>query len=239
MPELPPPGRLPTATPSAQKEIVPYAELHCRTNFSFLEGASHPDELATRAGELGYRALAVTDRNSLAGVVRAHVAAKEAELKLLVGAELTPVDAARRARLGDRPRGLWPARAAPHARPARRPQGRMPADVRRCRRPCGRPARRRSLAHEPTRADLPRATATSSATAATPSPNCIAASTTAAACIADLATAKDANLPLVAANDVHYHVPERRPLQDVLTAIRHGCTVAELGDAVSPTANGI
>src|SRR5687767_208319 len=72
-----------------------YAELHCRTNFSFLEGASHADELAKRAAELGYAALAVTDCNSLAGVVRAHGAAKELGLKLLVGAELTPDDAAR------------------------------------------------------------------------------------------------------------------------------------------------
>ena len=47
-----------------------YAELRCKTNFSFLEGASHPDELATRAVELGYAALAITDRNSLAGVER-------------------------------------------------------------------------------------------------------------------------------------------------------------------------
>ena len=70
-----------------------YAELHCRTNFSFLEGASHPDELVQRAAELGYRALAITDRNSLAGVVRAHVAAKEMRFKLLIGAEITPVDA--------------------------------------------------------------------------------------------------------------------------------------------------
>ena len=69
---------------------MPYAELHAKTNFSFLEGASHPDELVGRAAELGYAALAVTDRNSLAGVVRAHQAAKEAGLKLLVGAEITP-----------------------------------------------------------------------------------------------------------------------------------------------------
>jgi error-prone DNA polymerase len=55
-----------------------YAELHCKTNFSFLEGASHADELVARAAELGYAALAVTDRESLAGVVRAHAAAKEA-----------------------------------------------------------------------------------------------------------------------------------------------------------------
>jgi error-prone DNA polymerase len=70
-----------------------YAELHCKTNFSFLEGASHPDELVCRAAELGYRALAITDRNSLAGVVRAHGAAKDQGLKLIVGAEITPDDA--------------------------------------------------------------------------------------------------------------------------------------------------
>jgi error-prone DNA polymerase len=69
-----------------------YAELHCKTNFSFLEGASHADELVARGRELGYSALAVTDRNSLAGVVRAHIAAKEAGLKLLIGAELHPED---------------------------------------------------------------------------------------------------------------------------------------------------
>ena len=57
--------------------MFPYAELHAKTNFSFLEGASHSDELIQRAAELGYAALAVTDRNSLAGVVRAHAAAKE------------------------------------------------------------------------------------------------------------------------------------------------------------------
>src|SRR5688572_6567283 len=70
-----------------------YAELHCKTNFSFLEGASHPDELVRRAAELGYRALAVTDRNSLAGMVRAHIAAKEVGLPLVIGAEITPIDA--------------------------------------------------------------------------------------------------------------------------------------------------
>ncbi len=70
-----------------------YAELHCRTNFSFLEGASHPDELVVRAAELGYAALAVTDRNSLAGVVRAYAAAKDVGLKLVIGAEITPADA--------------------------------------------------------------------------------------------------------------------------------------------------
>src|SRR5262245_4885 len=70
-----------------------YAELHCKTNFSFLQGASHADELVPRAADLGYRALAITDVNSLAGVVRAHAAAKTAGLKLLIGAEITPEDA--------------------------------------------------------------------------------------------------------------------------------------------------
>src|SRR4051795_5536917 len=70
-----------------------YAELHCKTNFSFLEGASHPDELVRQAAALEYRALAVTDRNSLAGAVRAHIAAKDVGLPLLIGAEITPTDA--------------------------------------------------------------------------------------------------------------------------------------------------
>src|SRR5437773_5248128 len=70
-----------------------YAELHCLTNFSFLAGASHADELVARAVELGYAALAVTDRNSLAGVVRAYAAAKQIGLKLVIGAEITPRDA--------------------------------------------------------------------------------------------------------------------------------------------------
>ena len=86
MPDPPPDKR----RPRAAREVLPfpastrnrahaeraaplpgYAELHCRTNYSFLTGASHPDELAARAVELGYAALAITDRESLSGVVRA------------------------------------------------------------------------------------------------------------------------------------------------------------------------
>src|SRR5258708_35183877 len=70
-----------------------YAELRCKTNFSFLCGASHADELAVRAAGLGYAARAVTDLNTLAGIVRAHAAAKAVGLKLLIGAEITPEDA--------------------------------------------------------------------------------------------------------------------------------------------------
>ncbi|HAX20919.1 MAG TPA: error-prone DNA polymerase [Hydrogenophaga sp.] len=67
--------------------IPPYAELLCLSNFSFLRGASRPEELVERAQALGYTALALTDECSLAGIVRAHVAAKEQGLKLLVGSQ--------------------------------------------------------------------------------------------------------------------------------------------------------
>src|SRR5262245_6307675 len=66
-----------------------YAELHCLSNFSFLRGASHAEELMSQAKELGYAALAITDECSLAGVVRAHTAVKKigGGIKLLIGAE--------------------------------------------------------------------------------------------------------------------------------------------------------
>ncbi len=64
-----------------------YAELHCLSNFSFQRGASHPQELVRRAHELGYAALAITDECSVAGVVRAHAEARECGLRLLLGAE--------------------------------------------------------------------------------------------------------------------------------------------------------
>jgi error-prone DNA polymerase len=69
--------------------LPPYAELHCRSNFSFLTGASHPAELVERAVQLGYTALAITDECSVAGVVRAHEAAKGTGLHLILGSEFT------------------------------------------------------------------------------------------------------------------------------------------------------
>src|SRR6185437_14541565 len=65
-----------------------YAELQAVSNFSFLRGGSHPDELVQQAALLGLTAIAVADRNSLAGIVRAHQAAKEAGIRLVVGARL-------------------------------------------------------------------------------------------------------------------------------------------------------
>ena len=69
--------------------LPPYAELHCVSNFSFLRGASHPEELVDRARELGYAALALTDECSLAGVVRAHLQARSHDFPLLIGAEFS------------------------------------------------------------------------------------------------------------------------------------------------------
>ncbi|MEZ5910448.1 MAG: error-prone DNA polymerase [Hyphomicrobiaceae bacterium] len=70
-----------------------YAELQVTSNFSFLQGGSHPEELVAQAKALGLAGLAVTDRNTLAGVVRAHAAAKEVGLRLVIGARLDLEDA--------------------------------------------------------------------------------------------------------------------------------------------------
>jgi error-prone DNA polymerase len=72
-----------------------YAELHCSSNFSFLRGASHAEELVHRAHGLGYTALAITDECSMAGVVRAHVEAKEVGLHLIIGSEMTTAEGLR------------------------------------------------------------------------------------------------------------------------------------------------
>ena len=65
-----------------------YCELQITSNFSFLEGASHPEELMERAAQLGYSAVAVTDRNSFAGIVRAHIAAKKEGIRLIPACRL-------------------------------------------------------------------------------------------------------------------------------------------------------
>ena len=69
--------------------MVPYAELHCHSNFSFLDGASHPEELATEAARLGLEALAITDHNGFYGVVRFAEAAREVGIPTVFGVELS------------------------------------------------------------------------------------------------------------------------------------------------------
>ena len=70
-----------------------YTELQVTTNFSFLQGGSHPEELVEKAAELRLSGIGITDRNSLAGVVRAHVAAKSLGIQILPGARLDFADA--------------------------------------------------------------------------------------------------------------------------------------------------
>src|SRR5579864_5390640 len=72
--------------------MTDYVELQVTTNFSFLRGASHPHELVETAAELGHPAIGIADRNSLAGVVRAHSAAKAIDARILVGARLDFTD---------------------------------------------------------------------------------------------------------------------------------------------------
>jgi error-prone DNA polymerase len=69
-----------------------YAELHCLTNYTFLRGASHPEEMVKQASKLGYSAIAITDECSVAGVVRAYAEARELKVKLIIGSEITLKD---------------------------------------------------------------------------------------------------------------------------------------------------
>jgi len=79
----------PAAEPAAEDGATPYAELHCHSNFSFLDGASHPEELAEEARRLGLTALAMTDHDGFYGVVRFSEAARALGLKTIFGAELS------------------------------------------------------------------------------------------------------------------------------------------------------
>lgn len=210
-----------------------YAELHCLSNFTFLRGASHPEELVERAKALGYAALAVTDECSLAGVVRAHVAAKEAGMKLVVGSEI---------RLDDGPRVVLLATN-------RTGYGNLSALITRGRRSAAKGNYRLFL--DDLKGGLPGCLALLLADPM-PAPEhaqSIAARFPGSAWLAvELFRAPDdferlaaatvlansAGLPLVAAGDVHMHVAERRPMQDVLTAIRLGVPVFDAGDALHP-----
>lgn len=227
-----------------------YAELHCKTNFSFLEGASHADELVRRAAELKYRALAVTDRNSLAGVVRAHIAAKEVGLPLIIGAEITPVDAP--------PIVLWATDRASYGRLCRLiTRGRRQAPKGECvltlqdvaEFAAGLVAGVSMQDKETGRQGDKENRKTNDATESpclplSPSPCLLSVyhDIFSGRCylLAELTRGADdrarlqvlqqlsraTGVPLVAAGDVHYHVPGRMVLHDVLTAIRHGTTVS-------------
>ena len=223
--------------------MTDYAELHCLSNFSFLRGASHPAELVARAHELGYRALALTDECSMAGVVRAWEAVRAlpagSRLQLIVGAEFRCGDGLRFVLLAPDQRGYSQlCRLITRAR-RRAAKGRYelaPADLDDGLDAClalwlppaagtladgevlaqglrlrERFAGRAWLAVELHRSGGERARL--------------------ARC---LELAAQCALPAVAAGDVHMHRRSRRRLQDLVTAIRHGCTLAEAGARLFP-----
>ncbi|MGH3822472.1 MAG: error-prone DNA polymerase [Pseudonocardiaceae bacterium] len=79
----------PLLPPAQTQPCAPYAELHCHSNFSFLDGASHPEELVEEAARLGLDAIAITDHDGMYGVVRFAEAARELGVKTVFGAELS------------------------------------------------------------------------------------------------------------------------------------------------------
>ena len=224
-----------------------YAELHCLSNFSFLRGAAHPGELLEKAAGQGYKALALTDECSLAGVVRAHLAAKASAMKLIVGSEMHIPQGDIRHGAGD---GLKLVFLACN----RHGYGNLSALITLARR------RAEKGAYSLQRNDL-EAFAPSGAL-----PDCLvlwvpgekvtvadglwlAERFPGRAWIAvELHAGPDdagrleslqalgaaCGLPLVAAGDVHMHVRARRPVQDVLTALRLKTTVFAAGYALFP-----
>jgi error-prone DNA polymerase len=210
-----------------------YAELHCLSNFSFLRGASHPEELVARAHALGYRALALTDECSLAGAVRAHQAAKACGLPLIFGTEILA-------------EGLKLVALATD----RRSYGALSALITVGRR------RGRKGAYSLHRSDLESLGGSNALVLWVPGDDLGAAGWLAerfagSAWIAAelhcgprdrtrlnslLEISKAFDIPLVAAGDVHMHVRSRRRLQDVLTAVRLGKPVAQCGQALFPNA---
>ena len=218
-----------------------YAELQVTTNYSFLRGGSHPQELVERAIELGHTAIGITDRNTLAGVVRAFAASRDKEkpkdpekdrIKLLVGSHLetrdgysllvypTDLDAYKRLSrlltLGNRrtEKGQCDISFDDLAEYA---EGLLAIVL-----PPQKPEDSSFLDRLQKLADLFEG-------------RCYLAASMLyrggdarrLALLDDLADRH--SVKLVATNDVHYHVPERRALQDVVTAIRLGCTVENLG----------
>src|SRR5947209_15380785 len=87
-----PARKIPSGRGIGPDPISGYAELQVASNFSFLRGASHPDELVVTAAALGHAAIAITDRNSFAGIVRAHHAAKTIGIRLVIGCRLDLAD---------------------------------------------------------------------------------------------------------------------------------------------------
>ena len=209
-----------------------YAELQTTTNFSFLRGGSHPEELVEQAAALGLTAIGITDRHSLAGIVRAHVAAKEAGIRLLTGARL------------DLEGGLsllcYPRDRAAYGRLCRLlTLGQRRADKGKCRLHlqdlCVHAEGQVLIVLPPPGPHVNTFAENLAGLRSYFTGPCYLAvhmlyrgdDRTRITRLARLAGRHD--IPLVATNDVLYHLPERRPLQDVLTAIREHMSVQSAG----------
>ena len=211
--------------------MTPYAELAVTTNFSFLRGASHAEELVRQAKVLGLSAIGVADRNTLAGVVRAHTAAKEVGLRLLVGARLVPTDGPELI--------CYPTDRAAYGRLSQLlTVGKLRAEKGDCL-----ISMADIHAHGEGQVFIVLSPETPSA-AFEDTLTQLAGRWTGQAYLAArytysgrnrerLARLADlgakAGMPIIATNDVLYHVPERRPLQDVVSCIREGGTIEEAG----------
>ncbi|UCV16740.1 error-prone DNA polymerase [Quatrionicoccus australiensis] len=224
-----------------------YAELHCLSNFSFLRGASHPEELVERAQAQGYAALALTDECSLAGVVRAHKAAQAAGLKFIVGSEMRIASDAASPVAVD---GLKLVFLACN----RHGYGNLSALITLARRRADKGSyrlQRKDLEAISPSGALPDCLVlwVPGAAPSVEDGRWLAARFPGRAWIAvelhagpddearlDLLVALGAacGLPLVAAGDVHMHVRARRPVQDVLTALRLKTSVFAAGHALFP-----
>ena len=216
--------------------MTAYAELQVTSNYSFLRGASHPDELMIQAAALGHRAIAITDRNSLAGVVRAHVAAKKAGIQLIVGTRLDledgpsllclPMDQAAYGRLSQL-LTLGKRRVEKGSCSLRLSDLLVDNDFN-----CG--AGHVIIVLAPETLDIGFHDQLQNLKSYIRknlylSVNRVYNGDDARRIHQIAGLAHQIGLPLVATNDVHAHSPTRRPLQDVLTAIREHCTVQEAG----------
>ncbi|HEX8698100.1 MAG TPA: PHP domain-containing protein, partial [Myxococcaceae bacterium] len=210
-----------------------YAELVCRSNFSFLRGASHPEELIATAARLGLPALAMTDVDGLYGLVKAHLAAKEHGIKLIIGTELMLTDGPPVVVYAMNPEGYANVCRLVSASRMSHPKGES-----------GLPWRTVAERSEGLIALLPNpAPLEQVAPLAEAFPErfhvglcrSLSAGDTAREAKAD-ALAKALGVPLCVHNDVHTHHRRRQPLQDVLTAIRHKTTVDKGGTRLLPNA---
>jgi len=226
-----------------------YAELHCLSNFSFQRGASQPEELVERAAVLGYAALAITDECSVAGVVRAHVEAKARGVKLLLGAEfqvpLAPGGPCFTAVVLVHNRQGWgnlcqfisaARRAAPKGQYQVGWSGAQDQALWAQLQDCA------VLLAFPDAINMEAAYAVSTRAIGLFGSNLwlLAESTlgwdAALQRVRLQQLAQCTGLPVVAAGNVHLHVRSRKPLHDVLTAVRLGLPVAQCGFALQPNA---